>query len=65
MSAPRRVRKAHCPDCGFLFKVQRRSKEDVAEGLNVQICTECFICLDGTLLPTFLEPSDETAGSAS
>ena len=62
MSAARRVRKAQCPDCGFPFKVQRRSKEDVSESLNVQTCTECYICIDGTLLPTFLEASDEVAG---
>lgn len=52
---PRRIRIAQCTCCGGLFRVQRRSKLDIQEGVNIQTCTHCFWAMDGKTLPTTLE----------
>ena len=58
LKKPRRVRRAQCPWCGFIFTMKRVSKEDKADGINIQICPNCFRCLDGHELRSTLVDSD-------
>lgn len=52
---PRRVRIGQCEYCGHLFQFQRRSAADVAEGVSLQQCTNCFAVHNGRDMPSRLE----------